>query len=282
VTEFDKQVRDLEEEVYRLRCTVIDLAPGEFHALLQASGRPMESWKDFHTWRDDVANAIAEATDPKPPSSVWWKGAPCPLCHGHPIGFHRAGFKLPEGLRRHLAGDKKAQHCAVTEAAFSLVLDRYSHQFEKRREAEREEKRLRLRAGPKVLIDPARAPLTLFEDEWFGSLRNPDELATVEERLREIGFAVEKNDNVFTYRLMHGTEFMVLANPRPSGKVQFHLFKRTGKQGWKEMDAATPNNFFLQDSWREWPAKFRTRLLERLERQPKLKKREPRSSKPRA
>jgi hypothetical protein len=278
VNEYNKHLRDLERQVADLRHTVIDLAPERFRDLLQVCNHSISSRRDCADWKREAIAAIVEQTEPEPRLSMLDERSACPLCGSYGITC-RSGFALPEGLRRHLVGDRKARPCKVIQAAFNLVRDQHASQFEIAEQAEREEKERRLRSLPTVLIDPAKEPLTLFESESrWERLRSPEELVQADELLRKIGFVIEKENNVTAYKFMQGATIMVMANPREQGKVSFRIFKRSGKHRWKRISSRRQDDFVLHDKRGGWLIKFRTLMLEQLDQHLQLEKR--RSSEP--
>jgi hypothetical protein len=46
--------------------------------------------------------------------------AACPLCREPGVSLH-GGFRLPDGMRRHLEGSGRSRRCAVMHAAFELA-----------------------------------------------------------------------------------------------------------------------------------------------------------------
>jgi hypothetical protein len=157
----------------------------------------------------------------------------------------------------HLEGDGKAEKCRVLEIAFRRLRDEHREKFAAAEQAKRDELAARLKTDPVLLIDPHRAPELTASTLFSAAPRPPDAWPAVEARLREIGFAIEKTDNVTTYKYMAGEDWMILADPRVAKSVEFAVFKRSGKHHWKRI----AGYIRLQDRWKDWPGKFREQLL---------------------
>jgi hypothetical protein len=152
-----------------------------------------------------------------------------------------------------------AESCRIVEIAFKLLQDAHHETFVAAERAEREALAARMKTEPLLLIDPGREPELMAETPFRSDTpRAPESWTMVDERLREIGFAIETIGNVTTYKYMISDNLMVLADPREAGKVEFGVFKRSGKYRWKR-DQRVPS---LRDNWKDWPAKFRARLLQ--------------------
>ncbi len=81
-----------------------------------------------------------------------------------------------------------------------------------------------------ILIHPDQAPELLFEPPYsFKTFRTPEQLPVIEDRLCELGFEIERNGNVVTYRLLHGDKWMVLADPRTLNEFEFRTVQTFGQ-----------------------------------------------------
>jgi hypothetical protein len=155
----------------------------------------------------------------------------------------------------HLNGGGTTSRCPVIDAAWELMGSLHHEKIKAAGLAEGNSSLYENRPEPVVLIDPDGEPELLFEpDTYYRKYRTPEQLAAVEDRLREIGFEIERNGNVATYRYVYGDKWMVLADPRHHNRVEFNLFKRFGKRQWKRrLDWHRP---YLNDRFNKWPEKF--------------------------
>ena len=135
------------------------------------------------------------------------------------------------------------------------MLDQHRRKFEAIELAERQQLADRKKIDPVILIHPDQAPELLFEPPYsFKTFRMPEQLAVIEDRLRKLGFEIERNGNVVAYRLLHGNKWMVLADPRSLNEFEFRLFKRSGKYQWNGL-RKDPRYFRLRET-KNWPEKF--------------------------
>ncbi|MGY4283626.1 hypothetical protein ACVWXO_002846 [Bradyrhizobium sp. LM2.7] len=242
----DDQIGRLKDELWDARHTILRLAPDQFHEILEGydlveggGRRAIETRQDLRQWERDLYSAVIEAAEriehPEPKNSWMHEHrVACPLCRSRGSGaFYMDGWKVPGGLEMHLEGAGRTEHCSVTKAAYRLMLDRHREKFEATELATRQQLAERKKTEPVVQVRPDEAPELLFEPRFSDQkCRTPEQLTVIEDRLREIGFEVERNDNVVTYRRMSGDTWMVLADPRRDSGVEFELFKRSGKYRW--------------------------------------------------
>jgi hypothetical protein len=253
----DEAIRRLEEDLYLARKTIIGLAPDQFHDLLRGFAYTIETQNDLYRWQSDLNAAVIAAAEPIEPVGRWDDPkVACPLCRSRGRGaFGMKGWALPAGLEMHLNGGGTTSRCPVIDAAWELMGSLHHEKIKAAGLAEAQQLALRKQTEPVVLIDPDGEPELLFEpDTYYRKYRTPEQLAAVEDRLREIGFEIERNGNVATYRYVYGDKWMVLADPRHHNRVEFNLFKRFGKRQWKRrLDWHRP---YLNDRFNKWPEKF--------------------------
>jgi hypothetical protein len=272
----DDTIRRLEDELWYARNSIIKLAPDQFHKILRGydlvSGaiRTIETRHDLNQWERDLHDTVIEAAEriEQPPRENSWMyehRVACPLCRSRGSGaFGMDGWKLPGGLEMHLDGTGNTEHCSVTKAAYRLMLDQHREKFAAAELAEKQQLAERKKTEPVVLINPDEAPELLFEPRYsFEKYRTPEQLAVIEDRLCEIGFEIERNGNVVAYRLMHGDKWMVLADPRRHDRIDFKLFKRSGKYQWRGLRRG-PRSFHLRET-KKWSEKFPEHLKAALE-----------------
>lgn len=128
--ERDREIRRLQDELFRARVALIDLMKPEARAVLESYYR-VKTTQDWYRWPDDAAEKIVDlctdVTERTYQGQVYEARARCPLCGEGPQSYYegRSGFKLPEGLRRHLVGYGRSQECSVFGAARALGRDHY-------------------------------------------------------------------------------------------------------------------------------------------------------------
>ena len=252
----DATITRLADELLLARHTIIELAPDQFHEILKGWRYKIERRRDLQQWRNDLCDAVIKAAEPE--TNEWESRAACPLCRDSGSGaYGMDGWKLPGGLKMHLEGDR-TNKCPVVDAAWKLMLDNHREKFKATELAEAQQLALRKQVDPVVLIDPNRAPELLLGSPWYsGAARKSETIAGLEVRLREIGFEIEHNGNMVAYRFMHGDKWMVLADPRRDGRVDFEVFKRSGKRQWKGLRSL---GFHLLEKFKKWPEKFQEHL----------------------
>jgi hypothetical protein len=219
-------------------------------------------------WRRDIIAKISQSTEPDEEASRPFgeKRAPCPLCkYRGSQAFGNDGYKLPDGLARHLDGHGNVHSCDVLEAGFKGLRDSNRDKFAAAEKAEADHLAHRKRTEPVMLIDPvnySRNPVVLFDEGFVWgkqAWRTPEQLVAAEQTLREIGFTIEKTDNVTAYKFLQG-DWMVLADPRKNGQVEYRLFKRSGKRSWKLPPKGHDRSFSLNDNRKEMAATFENEL----------------------
>jgi hypothetical protein len=252
----DERIKRLEEELWGVRDAIVRLMPNVISDLLSRT-YSLETRSDYYRWQREVIDAIVEmAVSDSKASSRYEVRARCPLCRASG-DIYGSGFKLPLGLERHLEGWGNVSQCPVTEAAFKNA--RYSNRqkFDKAEEAERDKAEQRKATERVLLINPTEKPVLFDERLSFRDPRSPEQLANAEQRLRDLGFAIETNGNIIAYKFVH-EDWLVLADPRGEGRIEFTVFKHSGKKQKRQS-----GQFYLLDSWSvDLPGKFHKRLLQ--------------------
>ena len=121
------QQRRLKEDLTYARKAVFALL--DEHVRQVAQGLlSIRSDDDLSEWEGKLIEAIMQKAVPLPPdtytSSSSSSRARCPLCGASSSSPYETGFALPDGLRRHLAGDGNSRRCSVTEALWRFSLSR--------------------------------------------------------------------------------------------------------------------------------------------------------------
>lgn len=131
----DREVKRLKDELYEARSALVGLMPHEARIILW-SYLNIQTAEEWYRWPDETAEKIGDlctdVTQRKYEGYIYEQRAKCPLCGDGPQSFYdgNSGFKLPEGLRRHLVGYGNARECPVFGAARALARDFYQSVIE--------------------------------------------------------------------------------------------------------------------------------------------------------
>ena len=259
----EQQVELLEKELNAARATIIGLMP-EAVRLLLTDYYLCETRAQHCDWETAVVEKVIELAVPPGPEEG--RRARCPLCGSEGNSLVSAeGFTLPEGLSMHLRGKSNATPCPVLEQVFAQAREFLRPKLEGADRAEREEnqKKLDQRRAVEPLYQTTfgEPPLLIDEDRQYvlhhKALRNEEQLAWAEQRLRELGFQLSANDRVKQY-LLETEDVAVLADPRRTGEISFNVY---GKPVPKEGCGECLFSFSIRDHWKyDIIGKFQTRL----------------------
>lgn len=256
------RVRRLEQEIDRLREDLLSLAPADCEALLH-SYVSCETRQETCGWENMVAERIAAQAKPLPSEldpAVWGHRANCPLCRrGADNYYGECGFKLPEGLRRHLIGFGRTHQCVVMRAAKNLARDYWHSKFHLQEQQEERDKqqleKQRLATETIYVLAPNAAPVLL--DSGAGSWRparssgeGDGGLQWAEKRLAQLGFDVTSNGSARAYTRsfqQSERELVVYADPRHSGAISFRVFDLNAR-GTKRGKVLA--SFDIPDRWK--------------------------------
>jgi hypothetical protein len=225
----------------------------------------ISSHKDFGAWQRTVLSRVIDIAECRAMPGDLRTGslsarAACPLCRDTPDGwgYRPDGYALPEGLERHLTGWGNMRKCPVMDALNSLAIDATRESIKETDRSEAVRYAARRRNETIYLIDPTLEPKLIDEGWHWVRPRNAEELLAAEKRLRTLGFQREVDGNVVAYRLRR-SPYAVLADPRTSGKLSFHVYDERHKiQKW-----GSGASFYMPDSWRhDLAGKFEVRFKE--------------------
>jgi hypothetical protein len=168
---------------------------------------------------------------------IFGQRAYCPLYRDGAQGFYgERGFKLPEGLRRHLIGFGRTRQCVIVRATVELARDHWHEKFQpQEQQAAREKQALkekRLASETVYLLAPGARPVLLDEGENIWRRARPTSndspgLAWAERRLAELGFQAVYDGRLRSYTkpvACGGRDFVVYADPRHAGAIHFAVF----------------------------------------------------------
>lgn len=102
-----ERIRYLENELYNARRTILILVPDKLQTVVDSYSDCI-SRQDVSDWLLEVANKVvlfAKIADAG--------RAECPLCHSFGSNLYSQGYKVPEGLLRHLIGFGRVNQCPV-------------------------------------------------------------------------------------------------------------------------------------------------------------------------
>ncbi len=270
----DEAIRQLEWKLRRARELILKLMPKEIQEILSSYGS-CQSREESRRWQHTVVDRILLLAEELPQRGMadWERFAYCPLCGLGSESRYQTGYKLPEGLRRHLVGYGSSRQCEVLEAAEELAHNSWDITFREYDMAEAEKYlppsqsviALRKKVGPLFLTAPDLAPQLIDEGLGFGTItRDADGMKWAEQRLKELGFEIAREGNVKTYRSDRG-DFVVYADPRAVGKIEITVYKKplprpSPRIRW-EPRLWGLNGFGLQDSWKnDIRGKYESRL----------------------
>jgi hypothetical protein len=265
--ERDTLIRELKEQLWMARYTLLGTLSEDSRRLL-TSYRDCKTREESWRWLDGVAEVIVETARPLPETVQSWGGerGMCPLCGEGSDSYYEQGFKLPEGLRRHLVGYGRTRQCIFTETAHKLALDDWFerfHEAEENQRVERENKKRQRRSTETTYqVDPFGPPKLLEEDVYsVEGIRTPEQMLFVKKRLEDLGLEKRLESNVETW-VDDRANWVVYADPRQSGRIDFTVWK-------KPLPKRRPVNsykyrigsFHLLDSWKnDLKKKYEARL----------------------
>jgi len=178
----------------------------------------------------------------------------CPLCGDGSTSPYSNGFTVPEGLRRHLLGWGNMYQCSVMKTALRLAHEHWEEKFSASEKVAEEQKRIRTaeRKQSETLfrVEVLGEPLLIDEALTYGATaRTAEELAWAEERLADIGFMVSWDGTVKSY-IMDREDYVVLADPRAKGQIQFRIYKKPLPKKLRQVRAGRMNSFMMPNSWK--------------------------------
>ena len=235
---------------------------------LLTSYRECETREDSWDWLDRVAEMVVDMAQPLPETVESWDGerGMCPLCGGGSDSYYEQGFKLPEGLRRHLVGYGRTRQCVFTETAHKLALDDWFerfHEAEENQRVEHENKRQQRRSTETTYqVDPFGPPKLLEEDvHSVEGARTSEQMLLATMRLEELGLEKRFSSNVEAW-VDERPDWIVYADPRTSGRIDFTVWKKPLP---KRRPVRSYNyriqSFYLLDSWKnDLKKKYESRL----------------------
>lgn len=223
-------IKKLKEELYYARRTVVALTPTRLRDLIRTYTQ-CKSRKESSLWMNSVIDEIIEYATRNDPEE-FYNGlySDCPLCGERADTAYSTGFKLPEGLARHLEGSHGAHKCRVMTEIKYLTHDYWNSQFSEQEEINREndQRILQKRRETETLykIDPFSTPL-LIDEGWrlfFASPRTPEGLLWAENRLKELGFLKVAEGSVVSM-VANILTHVVYADYRKEGNIDCSVWK---------------------------------------------------------
>lgn len=119
----EKRIRVLEDELFRARLTVFHLIPPNAREILDGLYL-LETPRDVYDWFEGAMKQVLDLAEPflaedgRTGRSLGHR-ARCPLCGESSSDRYNPdnGFAFPEGLLRHLLGERNANQCGVAREA---------------------------------------------------------------------------------------------------------------------------------------------------------------------
>lgn len=266
-SERDTLIRELKQQLWMARYTLLRTLPKDLHRLL-TSYHGCETREESWDWLDRAAEVIVEMAQPLPETLQSWGGerGMCPLCGEGSDSYYEHGFKLPEGLRRHLVGYGNTRQCVFTETAHKLALDDWRerfHEAEENERLERENKKQQRRSTETTYqIDPFGPPKLIDEDVYSrDKARTTEQMLFARKRLEDLGLEKRFESGVEAW-VDERANWVVYADPRQPGRIDFTVWK-------KPLPKRRPVNsynyriqsFYLLDSWKnDLKKKYEARL----------------------
>lgn len=253
----DEAIRILKDELWMTRYALLSRAPPEIYMLL-SSYRSCESRQATYRWLDGVAEKIVESAEPLSESASGWASsrALCPACGEGANSYYERGFALPEGLRRHLVGYGRSQHCIFTEIALKVAHEDWERRFSEEEEKNRQEQYRKQEERRKVeklyRIEPLDAPKLLDEGMFYSEKsRTEEQMESVAGRLSELGLSRIVEGNVEAWVNDRGN-YIVYADHRQLGRINFTIWKKPlPKRSIKASYKYRIGAFHILDSWKK-------------------------------
>lgn len=263
----EEKIRQLENELSHARRTILNLLPEPILAKADMY-YSLRTREDARKWEEALVESVIELALPFA-VETYYSGtrANCPLCKCGTSGPYVEGFKLPDGLRRHLLGEGNAHPCNVLHAVIELARGSWlphalKAEAEYRAEQEaikaaRQERETLYRIGPRseaVLLDEG-----LW---WGGEPRSEESVSWAIARLLDLGFTETRTGNVTEFTKAHDT-VVIYADIRTMGRMNFNVFRseQVSKPQSRKRWVPDHTSFYLLDTWKN---DLETKLKERI------------------
>ena len=254
-----EEFSDLQDRFEDVCHGMINLMREEARDILRSYSE-CRSRSDSWGWHERAAYMIIGLAEALPPTerSGMVARAYCPLCGADAAILYEKGFKLPEGLRRHLVGwGGRSNQCSVFNAALQLAHAYWNVKFQREDEAAAAE-RLQQRRSSEILyyVGPDEPTKLIDEGLYFPRTRHQEELTWAEDRLRQFGFETVIEGNVKSYIISSET-FIVYADPLAFGEIRFIVYMKSSPNR-----TSREASFCFKDKWKnDICQKFQSRLL---------------------
>ncbi|MDY0260059.1 MAG: hypothetical protein RBR41_10405 [Desulfovibrio sp.] len=230
----EQTIERLQNELLTARYVILHLMPENLHKLL-TSYYNCKSREDTYHWENLIAEKLLEYVEIIPYHPVYGRErAYCPLCGEGSDAPYEEGYALPEGLRRHIAGEGNTKKCPVVEQIRHLAVDHWDRMFAEKERLEREEsaKVLEARRANETLyiVSPHENSKLIDEIGWgWAPHRDSEQLQWAESRLHELGVKKVVADRVVSYIYEEG-ELCIYANPIKQKNIEFCAYKMSSKR----------------------------------------------------
>ncbi len=256
----EQTIKRLQDELLTARYVILSLMPESLRNLL-TSYYNCKSREDTYQWDNMVAEKLLEYVEiiPYHPENGRER-AYCPLCGEGSDDPYEKGYALPEGLRRHVAGEGNTKKCPVVEQIRHLAMAYWDSKFAEKERLEREEsgKVLESRRANETLyiVSPHAKAKLIDEIGWSGdSHRDSAQLEWAESRLHELGVRKIVADRVVSYLYEDG-ELCIFANPIRQKSIEFYAYKMStrGRAGHSHHRYVLPDRYVkgLRDKFEKY------------------------------
>ncbi len=216
-------ISDLRDDLDQTRQVVISLMSQEIREILRSYTR-CESRRDADCWRYDVVGEIIQRAEILPEEiSHFSERAYCPLCGEGSSWQDDHGFSIPEGLRRHLLGNR----CSIFRVALVLARQTWNKNFHAKEEGEARAAHTQKvkRKKSETLYRTTRCGPAELIDEGIGAAtaRKGCDLPWAENRLLHLGFEIVNDGKVKSY-IYELDDLIVYADPRVEGEIKFAVY----------------------------------------------------------
>lgn len=259
----EKEIEKLRQELSSANRTILDLMPPNIRQILD-SYHSCTSTDSIHEWRVEAIEKLIRSAKilSREEGSYWDERAYCPLCGDGSTSPYASGFKVPEGLRRHLDGYGNNSRCGVMVAARKLAEDYLTWSYgasEKVQQAEQLKQIEERKLNETLYLTSPDGPPELIETGRYWSPERCDKgIVWAESRLTELGFKIKLDGKTKSY-IDDREDIIVYADPRTDKEISFRAYKKPlSKRANKAL-----KHFKLRDSWKHGlKEKYQTWLLE--------------------
>jgi len=262
----DMEKERLKEELREARRAIFNLMSEEIQRIMD-SYMYCKSSAEGRVWRTKIVGALVGLSEIVSPQTEYSPARGiCPMCRRGPNSNYLDGFAIPEGLWRHLEGFGNVQRCSVFSVLLNRVDERLHERFDeedKIKEIEKAALKKERLASEVLYVNGPEAQPSLVDDLFFAESRQGDDFAFAEERIKQLGLAINMDDRIKSYTRDYG-DSVVYADPRQKGRITFYVYIAEWQPLKNKKHARRPRrDFNIPDSWKHYIRdKYNARLAE--------------------